>query len=231
MKNPLNFWSPSEETTEEVPVKEDEGFFDEVSKEPEKVADPEDTVEEESVLEPGEEIPQVIPEIAEEALVPAPVREAVNHPKHYNCSDPKLEAINIIDAYHMNFTVGNAYKYIVRSKYKENLLEDLQKASWYLTREIDVPAFFKWSVVRKLVSWYNRQKKKTADLPETIDMPVDDCLPEADDIADAFNLDYSLGKAVDCILMYSKDDDKSHLIEARACVQRRIAREQKNQAN
>jgi hypothetical protein len=37
----------------------------------------------------------------------------------------------------MNFNTGNVIKYVTRAGYKDNQLEDLKKAMWYLQREID----------------------------------------------------------------------------------------------
>lgn len=61
--------------------------------------------------------------------------EAVNHPQHYNPG--VYEAINIIEAYKLGFNLGNAVKYILRSDKKGKRLEDLQKAQWYINREIE----------------------------------------------------------------------------------------------
>ncbi len=48
-----------------------------------------------------------------------------------------LEAIDIIEAYDLNFCVGNAIKYILRAgKKSNNKTEDLNKAIWYLQREV-----------------------------------------------------------------------------------------------
>lgn len=57
----------------------------------------------------------------------------VNHPKHYNQG---IEPIDIIESWELNFSLGNAIKYILRAPYKNNELEDLEKAKWYLEREI-----------------------------------------------------------------------------------------------
>jgi hypothetical protein len=59
--------------------------------------------------------------------------EAVNHPDHYN-SQP-IECIKIAELY--NFNVGNAIKYLWRCEYKGNKKQDLQKAAFYIQREID----------------------------------------------------------------------------------------------
>ena len=59
---------------------------------------------------------------------------AVNHPSHYNQG---IEVIDIIETWGINFSLGNAIKYILRAPYKSNQLEDLKKARWYINREIE----------------------------------------------------------------------------------------------
>ena len=61
----------------------------------------------------------------------------VDHPKHYR-SDTGLEAIDVIEAWDLNFNLGNVVKYVCRAglKDKSDREEDLQKAMWYLTREL-----------------------------------------------------------------------------------------------
>lgn len=61
-------------------------------------------------------------------------KETVNHPSHYNQG---IEAIEIIESWDLNFSLGNAIKYILRAPHKSNTLEDLKKASWYINREIE----------------------------------------------------------------------------------------------
>lgn len=63
--------------------------------------------------------------------------EAVNHPSHYGGADNAYEAIKVIEAWGLGFSLGNAVKYISRAGKKGNRLEDLQKAAWYLNREIE----------------------------------------------------------------------------------------------
>lgn len=60
--------------------------------------------------------------------------DKINHPKHYKKHPSGIECIQITE--HMNFNLGNAVKYIWRADLK-NGLEDLQKAKWYIQREID----------------------------------------------------------------------------------------------
>lgn len=61
-------------------------------------------------------------------------RETINHPSHYNKG---IEAIDVIESWDLNFSLGNALKYIVRAPYKSNTIEDLKKARWYVDREIE----------------------------------------------------------------------------------------------
>lgn len=61
--------------------------------------------------------------------------DPVNHPKHYTSHPSGVECIDITE--HFNFNRGNAIKYIWRADEKENPLEDLKKARWYLNREIE----------------------------------------------------------------------------------------------
>lgn len=62
------------------------------------------------------------------------VNDPINYPKHYTTHPSGIECIQITE--HMNFCLGNAIKYIWRADQK-NGIEDLEKAKWYLTREID----------------------------------------------------------------------------------------------
>jgi hypothetical protein len=66
-------------------------------------------------------------------------KEQVNHPKHYGGEDNTYEAIKVIDAWNLNFSLGNTVKYISRAgkKDKEKEIEDLEKALWYLEHYIN----------------------------------------------------------------------------------------------
>lgn len=70
------------------------------------------------------------------ALVPVAttVVEAVNHPKHYNHGN--IEVIDFIEDQNLNFNTGNAVKYICRHLHKGTPVQDLEKALWYIQREI-----------------------------------------------------------------------------------------------
>lgn len=60
--------------------------------------------------------------------------DMVNHPAHYNHG--KIEVIDVIEDWNLNFNLGSAVKYIGRADHKNNPIEDLEKAVWYLQREI-----------------------------------------------------------------------------------------------
>lgn len=63
--------------------------------------------------------------------------EAVNHPKHYGGDKNPFEAIKVIEHYNLNFNLGNVIKYVLRSGKKNSTIEDLEKAKWYISRELD----------------------------------------------------------------------------------------------
>ena len=60
--------------------------------------------------------------------------DTVNHPPHYKVGG--IETIDFIEAKSLNYNLGNVVKYITRADHKGNKLEDLQKAQWYLNREV-----------------------------------------------------------------------------------------------
>lgn len=64
-------------------------------------------------------------------------KEAVNHPQHYGGENNQYEAIKVIEAWELDFCLGNAVKYISRAGKKDNIVQDLKKAKWYLERKID----------------------------------------------------------------------------------------------
>lgn len=61
--------------------------------------------------------------------------DAVNHPTHYH--PDTIEAIEVIEAWNLGFNLGNVIKYIARCEHKENKRQDLEKALFYLTREVE----------------------------------------------------------------------------------------------
>ena len=62
--------------------------------------------------------------------------DPVNHPKHYGGEEDPYEAIKVIEAWELDFHLGNAVKYISRAGKKGSRSEDLKKAIWYLQRVV-----------------------------------------------------------------------------------------------
>ena len=60
--------------------------------------------------------------------------DPVNRPKHYTYHPSGIECIQITE--HMSFCLGNAIKYIWRADLKNDAIEDLEKAKWYIEREL-----------------------------------------------------------------------------------------------
>ena len=61
--------------------------------------------------------------------------DPVNNPAHYTVGG--IETIDFIEAKKLGYNLGNVIKYLTRADHKGNKLEDLRKAQWYLTREIN----------------------------------------------------------------------------------------------
>lgn len=64
--------------------------------------------------------------------------EKVSHPQYYGGENNIYEAIKVIQAWDLDFALGNVVKYIARAGKKdpEKELEDLEKAAQYLDFEI-----------------------------------------------------------------------------------------------
>lgn len=67
------------------------------------------------------------------------MKDMINHPAHYGGKDNPYEAIKVIDAWDLDFCLGNVVKYISRAGKKDpsKELEDLEKALFYLNHEIE----------------------------------------------------------------------------------------------
>jgi len=65
-----------------------------------------------------------------------PPADLVNHPPHYKSGG--IETIDFIEAKDLNYRLGNVVKYVSRAgKKASDPVQDLEKAAWYLQREID----------------------------------------------------------------------------------------------
>ena len=81
--------------------------------------------------------------LSPEDLVAHP--DLISHPQHYGGESNPYEAIKVIEAWNLNFNLGNCLKYISRAgkKYSDpalkdaKTLEDLKKAAWYMQREVE----------------------------------------------------------------------------------------------
>ena len=64
-------------------------------------------------------------------------KEMIKHPSHY-LKDSGFEVIDVIEAWNLDFCLGNAIKYIARAgkKFPDKKAEDLEKAIWYIERII-----------------------------------------------------------------------------------------------
>jgi hypothetical protein len=60
--------------------------------------------------------------------------DLVNHPAHYKVGG--IETIDFIEAKKLNYNIGNVIKYLTRADHKGNRKQDLEKAKWYLEREL-----------------------------------------------------------------------------------------------
>ncbi len=62
--------------------------------------------------------------------------DLVNHPPHYKSGG--IETIDFIEAKDLNYRLGNVVKYVARAgKKATDPVQDLEKALWYLQREIN----------------------------------------------------------------------------------------------
>ena len=70
-------------------------------------------------------------------ILPKSLKDAldmVNHPSHYKVGG--IETIDFIEAKDLGYHLGNVVKYISRADHKDNKLENLKKAQWYLNRAV-----------------------------------------------------------------------------------------------
>ena len=68
--------------------------------------------------------------------------EAVNHPPHYGGEENPYETIKVLRSWmtpeqYTGFLLGNAIKYLSRAGKKGKLVEDLEKARWYVTEYVN----------------------------------------------------------------------------------------------
>lgn len=89
------------------------------------------------------ELPQILVDLEQQRVERATgtptnsgsaAQDVVNHPKHYTSHPSGIECIDVIE--HMPFNIGAAVKYLWRVDLKDGAIENLEKARWYVDREI-----------------------------------------------------------------------------------------------
>lgn len=88
-------------------------------------------------LEASEKISAEVFEVSRgkaKSRINKPKADMVNHPPHYTSHPSGVECIQITE--HMGFNLGNALKYLWRADLKHDAVEDLEKAVWYINREL-----------------------------------------------------------------------------------------------
>jgi predicted DNA-binding protein YlxM (UPF0122 family) len=89
--------------------------------------------------EDSEKVDEVVEEQEKDDLIPS-ISESqdddmINSPHHYTAGG--VETIDFIEAKGLGYHLGNVVKYVSRSQFKDNRIEDLMKAKWYLERAIE----------------------------------------------------------------------------------------------
>ena len=72
--------------------------------------------------------------IAQQIEMFEPKPDPVNNPAHYTIGG--IETIDFIEAKKLGYNLGNVVKYLTRADHKGNRKQDLEKAKWYLEREL-----------------------------------------------------------------------------------------------
>lgn len=92
------------------------------------------------------------------------MNDNVNHPAHYEQNGP-FACIELTE--HYDFCMGNAIKYVWRHNDKGHPIEDLNKALWYIEREMQLTSNDACSFIPYSSAWwlpYNEQDKRIHQL-------------------------------------------------------------------
>lgn len=94
-----------------------------------------------------------------------PVYDPIDHPRHYVEQAATIEPIEILRF--APFDLGNALKYMIRAGHKDDALQDLKKAEWYLecTQKTQVQSFYKY---RKFFHRYGFILQKFDGIPSDL---------------------------------------------------------------
>ena len=90
----------------------------------------------------------------------------VDHPKHYN-SHGGIECIEVVR--YMSFNLGNAVKYMWRAGLKDPIVQDLQKAQWYLNDELKHRRVSTW---QRFLHWLKPARQPAVSLAQVTE-PMD----------------------------------------------------------
>ena len=104
--------------------------------------------------------------------------DPVNNPRHYT-EGRQHEPIDVIEDWGLDFHLGNAVKYISRAGHKGDAVEDLEKAVWYIQREIDRLKRSRASIYASVVETPAMMEPHTAVVTDTagtvvVDPPLDE---------------------------------------------------------
>lgn len=80
------------------------------------------------------DVKDVTDNLSKQASKPEVKDDPVDHPSHYTYG--KIEVIDYIEDKNLDFLLGNVVKYVSRAGHKDDMLQDLKKAAWYLNRKI-----------------------------------------------------------------------------------------------
>jgi len=138
-------------------------------------------------------------------------QELINHPQHYTSHKSGIECIDFIDS--MNFPLGSASKYLWRRDYKDKLIQDIDKAIWYMEYELEkrkkyIFRDFDFPNPMKILTFFKRKKMVTR-IKQTEDDPyiatAFSCLNKADFYF--LNISY-LENALECVLIFKEKNRK-----------------------
>ncbi len=85
-------------------------------------------------------------------------KERINHPSHYGGKNNPYEAIKIIKAHKLNFSLGNALKYILRCEHKGEKETDLGKAIRYLQLELEIVDSYREPIYKEFTKIEDKPK-------------------------------------------------------------------------
>lgn len=81
------------------------------------------------------------------------MNDNVNHPSHYNSHKSGVEAIEVCRS--MSFNIGNSFKYVFRRNDKDNIIENLEKARFYIIEELARRRTLKYNFISYLANFIN----------------------------------------------------------------------------